>query len=184
MQVTETLSDGLKRQLSFVIPASVLNEKLDARLADMRAKVQIKGFRPGKVPVAHLKRLAGKQEMAQIVDATIGDAIRQAVADRKERPALNPEVALSPESDGEKLVAGEADLAFTAAYELLPEFEHTDWSAIEIERPVLELDETEVDAQIAKFAESSRPFADKEEGSEAANGDRVTIDFVGTIDGE
>ena len=181
MQVTETLSDGLKRQLSIVIPASELNKKLDAKLNDMRAKVQIKGFRPGKVPVAHLKRLAGKQEMAQIIDTTIGEVIRDVVAERKERPALNPDIALVEGLDGEKLVSGEVDLAFTASYELLPVFELADWSQIEIERPVLAADEAEVEEQLTRIAESSRPFDDKGEAA-AASGDRVTIDFVGTID--
>jgi trigger factor len=182
MQVTETLSDGLKRQLSIVIPASELNKKLDAKLNDMRAKVQIKGFRPGKVPVAHLKRIAGKQEMAQIIDSSIGDAIRDAVAERQERPALNPDIALADGIDGEKLVSGEADLAFTASYELLPVFELSDWSKIEIERPVLPADEAEVDEQLARIAEGSRSYDDKGEGAVAADKDRVTIDFVGTID--
>jgi len=181
MQVTETLSDGLKRQLSIVVPASELNKKLDAKLNDMRAKVQIKGFRPGKVPVAHLKRLAGKQEMAQIIDTTIGEVIRDVVAERKERPALNPDIALVEGLDGEKLVSGEVDLAFTASYELLPVFELADWSQIEIERPVLAADEAEVEEQLTRIAESSRPFDDKGEAA-AASGDRVTIDFVGTID--
>ena len=183
MQVTETLSDGLKRQLSIVVPASVLNQKLDARLNDMRAKVQIKGFRPGKVPVGHLKRIAGKQEMAQIVDTTIGETIRQVIEDRKERPALNPEIALLPDLDGEKVINGEADLGFTATYELLPVFDHADWSAIELDRPVLAVDEAEVDEQLARIAEGTRAFEAKADGAEAASGDKLTINFVGKIDG-
>lgn len=182
MQVTETLSDGLKRQLSIVIPASELNAKLDAKLNDMRSKVQIKGFRPGKVPVGHLKRLAGKQEMAQIIDETIGAAIRDVVAERKERPALNPDIALAEGTDGDKLVAGEVDLAFTASYELLPEFEIGSFAEIEIERPVVPVEDSEIDEQIERISEGSRPYEDKGEGAVAASKDRVTIDFVGTID--
>lgn len=182
MQVTETLSDGLKRQLSIVIPASELNKKLDAKLDEMKTKVQIKGFRPGKVPVSHLKRLAGRQEMAQIIDSSISDAIREVVAERKERPALNPDIALVEGIDGEKLVAGEVDLAFTATYELLPVFEVADFSAIEIERPVLPVDEAEVEEQLSRIAEGSRSFEEKAEGSAVESGDRATIDFVGTID--
>ncbi|MDR3497432.1 MAG: trigger factor [Ancalomicrobiaceae bacterium] len=184
MQVTETLSEGLKRELKIVVPAAVLNEKLDAKLNDMRGKVQIKGFRPGKVPVTHLKRVAGRQEMVQIIDATIGESIRQVVADRNERPALNPDVALVEGADIEKIVVGSADLEFTAAYELLPTFELTDWSAIELERPVLAVEDAEIDESLARIAEGSRSFDDKGEGAEAASGDRVAIDFVGTVDGE
>ncbi|MDR3372161.1 MAG: trigger factor [Ancalomicrobiaceae bacterium] len=183
MQVTETVSEGLKRELKIIVPAAVLNDKLDAKLNDMRGKVQIKGFRPGKVPVAHLKRLAGRQEMAQIIDATIGESIRQVVADRNERPALNPDVALAEGADVERIVSGEADLAFTAAYELLPTFDLVDWSTIELERPVAVVEDAEVEEQLNRIAEGSRSFTDKEEGAESVSGDKLTIDFVGTVDG-
>ena len=184
MQVTETLSEGLKRELAFVVPASELTSRLESRLAEMKDKVRINGFRPGKVPMSHLKRLAGKQEMAQIIDTVIGEAIRTTVDERKERPALNPEVKLADTVDAEKLVEGEADLAFSAAYELLPDFEIKDISGVEIERPVAEIAETEVDEQLARIAEGNRPFEAKAEDAKAENGDRVTIDFVGRIDGE
>lgn len=182
MQVTETLSEGLKRELKLVVPAADLTNRLDARLAEMKDRVTIKGFRPGKVPVAHLKRLVGRQEMAQIIDSVIGDTIRLVVEERKERPALNPEVKLSDEVEAEKLIAGEADLIFTAVYELLPDFEIVDFSTIEVERPVAEVTDEEVDEQVKRIAEGNRPFEPKE--GEAASGDRVTIDFVGKLDGE
>ena len=184
MQVTETLSEGLKRELSFVVPASELASRLDKRLAEMKDKVRINGFRPGKVPAAHLKRLVGKSEMAQIIDTVIGDAIRTTVEERKERPALNPEVKLSETVDGEKLVEGQADLAFSASYELLPTFELKDISGVELERPVAEVSDAEVQEQLDRIAEGNRPFNAKYEGAKAENGDRVTIDFVGRIDGE
>ncbi|WP_407051058.1 trigger factor [Methyloraptor flagellatus] len=184
MQVTETLSEGLKRELSFVVPASELASRLDKRLAEMKDKVRINGFRPGKVPAAHLKRLVGKSEMAQIIDTVIGDAIRTTVEERKERPALNPEVKLADTVDGEKLVEGQADLAFSASYELLPTFELKDISGVELERPVAEVSDAEVQEQLDRIAEGNRPFNAKDEGAKAENGDRVTIDFVGRIDGE
>jgi trigger factor len=181
MQVTETLSQGLKRELKLVVPASDLAAKLDARLNEMKDRVQIKGFRPGKVPVAHLRRLAGKSEMAQIIDTTINESIRKVVEDRKERPALNPEVSLAQEIDAEKLVAGEADLVFTAAYELLPDFELKDFAGITIERPVATVSEAEIDEQVNRIAEQNRTYEPKDGAAET--GDRLTIDFVGTIDG-
>lgn len=182
MQVTETLSEGLKRELKLVVPAHDLSSRLDQRLAEMKDRVRINGFRPGKVPVAHLKRLVGRQEMAQIIDTVIGESIRKAVEDRKERPALNPEVKLAEEVPAEKVVDGEADLVFTATYELLPEFEVKDFSGIEIERPVAEVTDAEVDEQVNRIAEGNKPFEPKE--GAADKGDRVTIDFVGKIDGE
>ncbi len=183
MQVTETLSEGLKRELTITVPAADLASKLDARLAEMKNTVRINGFRPGKVPTAHLKRLVGASEMARIVDGAISDAIREVVEGRKERPALNPDVALAEGCDAEKVVAGEADLVFNASYELLPTFEIADWSGIEIERPVVPVSDAEIDERVQQLAEGNRPFADKAEGAAAEKGDKVKIDFVGTIEG-
>lgn len=183
MQVTETLSEGLKRELTITVPAAALASKLDARLAEMKDTVRINGFRPGKVPTAHLKRLVGANEMARIVDGAISDAIRDVVEGRKERPALNPDVALAEGCDAEKVVAGEADLVFTAAYELLPTFEIADWSGIEVERPVVPVTDEEIDERVKQLAEGNRPFAAKAEGAAAEKGDKVKIDFVGTIEG-
>ena len=183
MLVTETLSEGLKRELSITVPAADLVGRLDKRLAEIKDTVRINGFRPGKVPTAHLKRLVGAQEMARIVDEVIGESIREVVDGRGERPALNPDVALAEGVEAEKVVAGEADLVFTAAYELLPIFEIADWSGIEVERPVVPVTEAEIKERVAQIAESNRPFADKAEGEAAASGDRVKIDFVGTIEG-
>ncbi|TBW38046.1 trigger factor [Siculibacillus lacustris] len=182
MQVTETLSEGLKRELSITVPAADLAGRLDKRLAELKDTVRINGFRPGKVPTAHLKRLVGPQEMAKIVDTVIGESIRVALETRDERPALNPDIDLAEGVAAEKVVAGEADLVFTASYELLPTFEIQDWTGVELERPVVEVGEDEVDARVAQIAESNRPFVDKTEGA-AATGDRVKIDFVGSIDG-
>lgn len=183
MQVTETLSEGLKRELSITVPAADLVGRLDKRLAEMKDTVRINGFRPGKVPTAHLKRLVGAQEMARIVDEVIGDSIREVVEGRGERPALNPDVALAEGVLAEKVVAGEADLVFTAAYELLPTFEIADWSAIEVERPVVPVKDEEVEERLKQIADGNRPFTDKAEGAKAETGDRIKIDFVGTIDG-
>jgi len=183
MQVTETLSEGLKRELSITVPAADLVGRLDKRLAEIKDTVRINGFRPGKVPTAHLKRLVGAQEMARIVDEVIGESIREVVEGRGERPALNPDVALAEGCAAEAVVAGDADLVFTAAYELLPTFEIADWSAIEVERAVVPVKDEEVEERLKQIAEGNRPFADKAEGEAAATGDRVKIDFVGTIEG-
>ena len=183
MQVTETLSEGLKRELSITVPAADLAGRLDKRLLELKDTVRIPGFRPGKVPTAHLKRLVGAQEMARIVDEVIGESIRDVVEGRGERPALNPDVALAEGCAAEKVVAGEADLVFTASYELLPTFEIADWSGIEVERPIVPVKDEEVQERVQQIAEGNRPFTDKAEGAAAENGDRVKIDFVGTIEG-
>jgi trigger factor len=184
MQVTETLSSGLKRELSIVVPAAELNKRLDDRLAEMKDKVRINGFRPGKVPTSHLKRLAGRSEMAQIIDTVIQEAVRTTVEERKERPALNPDVKLADEAQIEQVIEGAADLVFSAAYELLPEFDVVDFTGIEVEKLVAEIPAEEAEQGLTQLAEQARPFADRDEGAAAEKGDRLTIDFVGKIDGE
>lgn len=161
MQVTETLAEGLKRELKVVIPASELASRLDAYLEDLKGKVNIKGFRPGKVPAGHLKRLYGRQATAEILNEMLTESTRKAVEERNEKPALQPEIDL-PEGEAERILNGEADLAFTMSYDLLPEFEVIDFKTIEIERPIVEIDESEVDEQIQQIAENNKPFETKD----------------------
>ncbi|MHA7773023.1 trigger factor [Roseibium sp. M-1] len=181
MQVTETLSEGLKRELKIDIPAGDLAAKLEEYMADLKSKANIKGFRPGKVPLAHLKRMYGRQAMAEILSNTIQETTQKAVEERSERPALTPEIDL-PEDDAEKILAGSADLSFTMTYDVLPEFEIVDFAGIEIERPVVEIAESEVDEQVAQIAKNNTPFEAKK--GKAADGDRVTMSYLGKIDGE
>ncbi|MBA5776490.1 trigger factor [Stappia sp. F7233] len=181
MQVTETLAEGLKRELKVVIPASDLASRLDSYIEDLKGKVQIKGFRPGKVPTAHLKRMYGRQAMAELVNNLIQETTQKAIDDRNEKPALQPDIDL-PDDDAEAILDGKADLAFKMSYDLLPEFELIDFSSVELERPVVEIPEEEIDEQIRRIAESNRPFTTKEGAAE--EGDRVSMSYVGKLDGE
>jgi len=181
MQVTETLSDGLKRELAVVVPAADLDAKLSTYLAEMSGKARINGFRPGKVPAAHLKKLYGRQAMVEIVNEVVGETIRQAVADRSEKPAMQPDIEVG-EPGMEKVLEGQTDLAFTMRYEVLPEIVVGDVASIAVEEPFVEVSDEEVDAEVKRLADSMRPFEAKE--GAAADGDKVTIDFVGKLDGE
>lgn len=181
MQVTETLAEGLKRELKIDIPAGDLAAKLDEYMDDMKSKANIKGFRPGKVPLAHLKRMYGRQAMAEILSNTIQETTQKAVEERSERPALTPEIDL-PDEEAEKILAGDADLSFKMTYDVLPSFEIVDFSGIEIERPVVEIADEEVDTQVADIAKNNTPFEAKDGAAE--NGDRVTMSYLGKIDGE
>lgn len=183
MQVTEIVNDGLSRELEVTIPVTTLNDKLDTYLKDMKSKVRINGFRPGKVPVSHLKRVYGKQAMAEIVNDTLSETIRSTLEEREEKPAMQPDVDLD-DAVAQKSMSGEQDLTFKLNYEILPSFEVGDFSAIQLERPVAEVSEAETTERIEKMAESARPFEPREEGEAAAAGDQVTIDFVGKVDGE
>jgi len=181
MQVTETLAEGLKRELKVVIPASDLASRLDTYLEDLKGKVQIRGFRPGKVPMAHMKRMYGRQATAEILNEMITETTRSVVEERNEKPALQPEIDL-PEGDAEAILEGSADIAYTMSYDILPEFEIIDFKTVQIERPVVEISDEEVDEQIAQIAENNKPFAEKDGAAE--EGDRVQMSYVGKLDGE
>ena len=181
MQVTETLSEGLKRELAIVIPASDLDAKLTTYLDEMKAKVRINGFRPGKVPAAHLRKLHGKSAMAEIVQSSINEWVTKACTDREETPALQPDIKFEDEKMDEVL-DGRHDLQFTLAYEIIPDFEIADFSQISIERQVVQVEESEIQEHLERIGESNRDFTAK--GGAAEDGDRVTMDFVGKIDGE
>jgi trigger factor len=185
MQVTETLSQGLKREYAVVVPASDLATRLDAQLADMKTKVKINGFRPGKVPVAHLKRVYGRSVMADVVQETIAAAHKQIIDESGLRLAQEPKVELPTDKDAiEAALEARGDFAFTMALEVLPKFEIGDYSDITLERPVAEIAESEIDDGVQRLAQDRRIFADRPEGAKAEKFDRVTVDFVGSIDGE
>jgi len=183
MQVNATTVEGLRREFEVVVPASELDGRLATRLNEIQGQVQIKGFRPGKVPVSHLRRLYGKSTMAEIVQAVINEVARDTLSERGERAALSPDFKL-PEDEGaaERILNGEADLTYTMTYEVLPKVEIADFATIAVERPVVEVSEDEVNAEITRLAESARTFSPKDGKSET--GDRMTISYLGKVDGE
>jgi trigger factor len=182
MQVTEILSDGLKREFKVVVPLDELDERLVQRLTSLKDEVRIKGFRPGKVPVNHLRRLYGRSAMAEIVQTMLREVARQTLDERGERAATPPDYKL-PEDEGEaeRILSGKADLAYTMTYEVLPKVVLGDFKTVKVERPVLEIGEEEVEAQLQQLAESGRTFEPKT--GKAESGDRVTISYLGKIDG-
>lgn len=181
MQVTETLAEGLKRELEIVIPASDLDTKLTTYLDEMKSKVKINGFRPGKVPAAHLRKLHGKSAMAEIVQSSINEWVTKACTDREETPAMQPDIKFQ-EDKMDEVLDGQQDLQFTLAYEVIPNFEIADFSGISVERQVVAVDDAEIDEHLERIGESNRDFTAK--GGAAEDGDRVTMDFVGKLDGE
>lgn len=183
MQVTETKAEGLKREIEVVVPAADLEARLQTRLFEAKDQVRLKGFRPGKVPVSHLRKTYGRSLMAEIVNQIINETPRKVIADRNERSAMQPEIAMSEdEAEAEKVLGGGTDFRFTLRYETLPSFDVKDTSGIAIERPVVEVADEEVEEQVKRIAENARTYSDKDGAAE--NGDRVTMDFVGKIDGE
>ncbi len=184
MQVTETLNSGLKREFKVVVNAAELNKDLDAKLKDISGRAQIKGFRPGKVPVSHLKNIYGKSAMAEVIQTTVDSQSRQVFVDRNLKPAYQPEVKL-PEDENEvnAVMEGKADLAFTVASEVVPDFEVKDFSGLDLTKYVVEPNDTNINESLKSLTEQYKSFEAKGEAAAAEKGDRATIDFVGSIDG-
>jgi trigger factor len=183
MQVTETSAAGLKREYRVVVPATDLEAKVNERLDDLKGRVQLRGFRPGKVPVAHLKRLYGKSAMAEVIEAAVREANSKIVSDHGFKLATEPKVVLpSDEGAVEGVIAGKSDLAYTVEMEIVPPITLTDFKTIKLERLTAPVTDTEIDNALKTLAEQNRPYNVKSEAAE--KGDRVTVSFEGTLNGE
>jgi trigger factor len=184
MQVTETLAEGLKHEFQISVPASDLDAKADARLVDLKDKVRLNGFRPGKVPVSHLKKVYGKSVMAETVEQTIRDTNAQLFSDRGFRLATEPKVTMPTEEKAvDDILNGKSDLTYTVAIEVVPAIQLADFKSFTVEKPVADVTDADVDEAIKRIADQNRTYVAKAEGAKAETGDRVTINFKGTIDG-
>ncbi|MFD1332755.1 trigger factor [Methylopila musalis] len=185
MQVTQTLDEGLKREFKVVVPAQDLDARLNERLATLKDRVNINGFRKGKVPVAHLKKLYGKSVMAEVVEETVAEANKKIVDDNGLKLAMQPKITLpQSQEEVEGVISGAADLSVTVELEVLPKIELKDVAELKLEKLVAEVTDAEVDEAVENVAKQNVPYVAKAEGEAAATGDRLTIDFLGKIDGE
>ncbi len=183
MQVTETHSAGLKREYKVVVGQAELDKELNAKLADMSKRANIKGFRPGKVPVAHLKRVYGKSAMAEVLQDAVDSRSKRLLEEKNLKPAYQPEVKLpTDEAEIAAVMDGKGDLSFTMALEVIPDFDVKDHSGLSFTRHVVEVTEDQIDETLKRIASQSKNFDEKK--GKAKSGDRVTINFVGTIDGK
>ena len=184
MEVTETLSDGLKREFQVQVPAADLEARVTERLGELKDRVQMRGFRPGKVPVNHLRKIYGKAVMAETIEAVIRELNAKIVSERGLKLAMEPKVTIPNEATAvENVIGGQSDLAYTLALEILPKIELADFQGIKLERQVAEVTEAQLNEALDKIAEQNRPFAAKADGAKVEKGDRVVIDFTGRIDG-
>ena len=184
MQVTETLNEGLKHEFKVSVPATDLDAKADAKLVDLKDKVKLNGFRPGKVPVSHLKKVYGRSVMAETIDQTIRDTNTQIFTERGFRLATEPKITMpTEEKEVEELLSGKTDLTYTVSIEVVPAIQLADFKSFNVEKPVVEVADADVDEAIKRIADQNRPYAAKSDGAKAENGDRLTISFKGTIEG-
>ncbi len=185
MNVTETLSQGLKREFQVVLNAADLKARLDDGLQGLQGKARINGFRPGKVPVGHLRRLYGRSVMADVMQNAVNEANQKIVADNGLKLAFEPQIKFPEDKDEiEAAMEAKGDLAFTVALEVLPKIELADLSDVSLTRPVAEVPDTDVEAALERMAGQNRSFSNKGENARAAAGDRILISFVGTLEGK
>jgi trigger factor len=184
MQITETLAEGLKHEFQISVPASDLDAKAGARLVDLKDKVRLNGFRPGKVPVSHLKKVYGRSVMAETVEQTIRDTNSQIFQERGFRLATEPKVTMpTEEKQVDDILTGKSDLTYTVSIEVVPPIQLADFKSFTVEKPVADVTAADIDDAVKRVADQNRSFAAKGEGAKAETGDRVTISFKGTING-
>jgi trigger factor len=174
----------LKHEFQISVPASDLDAKAGARLVDLKDKVRLNGFRPGKVPVSHLKKIYGRSVMAETIDQTIRDTNSQIFTERGFRLATEPKITMPTEQKAvEEILTGKSDLTYTVSIEVVPAIALADFKSFAVEKPVADVTDADVDQAIKRIADQNQTFAAKGEGAKAEAGDRVTISFKGTIDG-
>ncbi|HTP77966.1 MAG TPA: trigger factor [Rhizomicrobium sp.] len=181
MQITSTVSEGLRREFKVVIPQDDLSDRLTGKLAEMQPRLHLKGFRPGKAPVSFLKKTYGKSMMNEIVEAAVNESSQKAIADNSLKPATPPKVDLV--SEYQQVVDGKSDLEFTVKVDLMPEFELADVSKLKVERLVSDVQDADVDDALNRLAEQAKTYSPREEGAASEKGDVVVINFVGKVDG-
>lgn len=179
MQVTETLSDGLKRGYSFTLPGKVLDETVTRKLTEAQPEVEIKGFRKGKVPMAMLKKQFGQRMMGDALQEAIDNALREHLTQTGHRPALQPAIEMA---NGDSWKEGD-DVVINVSYETLPEIPEADLSDLTLERLVVPAEDSAVEEALQSLAANAKAYEDRAEGEAAQNDDQVTIDFEGSIDG-
>ncbi len=183
MQVVEKSSEGLSRVIAVTIPATELTAKLDAKLKEVAPQIKLKGFRPGKVPTSHVKKTFGREMMGEIINEQLNATSQKALDDAKLRPAAPAEMKLT--SDMDKVMAGTEDLAYEMALEVMPDFTPVDPKTLKLDRPVYEASDADLDEALTELAGQAKSYEDKKgKAVKAADGDQLTIDFLGKLDGE
>ncbi len=189
MQVTETLSDGLKRAYTVVVPAADIESRRMARLTSLGKSLRLPGFRPGKVPLPVVRQRYGIAVSAEVADESVNAATRKVVEDNGFRPAMTPKVDVA-DVDAAK-ASPAVDLEFKIELELLPDIAMPDFGSLTLTRLKAIVADDKVDEALASMASRARDLVDlteedlaaRGENQGAADGDVLKIDFLGKIDG-
>ena len=177
MQVIETNTEGLKREFKIVVPATEVQERIDGRLSELGRGIRLPGFRPGKVPLPLLKQRYGQSVRGEVLEQAVNDSSAKVISERGLRAAGQPQLEiLSP--------AGEGDLEYKLAIELVPDIKPVDFKTLQFERLVVEVPEKEVSDAIERAAKRFRKSNAIASPRPAQTGDVVVIDFTGRVDGK
>lgn len=177
MQVTETISEGLKRGYKVVISANDIDAKIDAEVKKIQGQIKMPGFRPGKAPLSLLKKLHGKNLLGQVLEETINTTSQEALEKNNVRPAMQPKIEVVSFDEGK-------DLEYSIDVEITPEFDVPDLSKLKLERLVVEADDDQVMEAVTKISSQQKNFKKAAKTYKAQNGDAVLMDFLGKVDGE
>ena len=177
MQVSETLSEGLKREYKVVVPSADMEAKVTDRLTEIGKEAQMPGFRPGKVPMKILRRTYGRQLLGEVLEQAVNEATTETLEKNELKPAMQPKIEVVSFDEGK-------DLEYTIEVEVMPKFEPMDFSTLTLERKVAEIGDEELDERVNSLAQQFKEFTEADEGQAANDGDTVMIDFEGSVDGE
>jgi len=176
-KTVETENEGLKRAYTLTIPAKDIDARVDGEIKRIAPTVRMPGFRPGKVPPNLIRKMHGEALMRDALNTAVQDSVQQLLADKKIRPAMQPEVELDESYETGK------DAEVKVRLETLPDVPKPKIEGLKLERLTVEADEKALDEQLKQLAASQARFEDAKKGHKAAKGDQVVIDFVGKVDG-
>ena len=176
MQVTETLSEGLKRELKVTVPAADLEADIEGRLDELRKTVTMKGFRRGKVPLSIVRRHYQPRVTGEVLQQTIETRTREIIEERALRPAMQPEIEITAFDEGK-------DLEFTMGMEVLPSIELGDFSELEVTRLKAEVSDDSVEDALTRLADADKVFEPVDPPRPAAAGDQLMVDIAVEVDG-
>jgi len=174
MQVSVETTSGLERKMTVQVPASEVDQEVEKRLQKVGRTAKIKGFRPGKVPMKVLRQQYGEQVRQEVLGDVVQSSFSQAVIKQELNPAGGPQIQFGANQQGK-------DLEYTAVFEVYPEVTFKPLEKIKVERPVAEITDADLDSMIDNLR-GQRLVWDEVERA-AQDGDRLTVDFEGTLDG-
>ena len=175
MAITQTLSEGLKREFEVVITSSEIDKLVNEKLINIAKEAKLPGFRPGKVPISVVKNRFGKQVLGEVVRESVDNATKETMETNNLTASSQPKIEIISFEDGE-------DLKAKLSVEIMPDFEIPNLSNLEITRPVVEIKDKDINEAVEKIAKENLGTKTIEKDRPAKIGDTVVIDFLGKVD--